>query len=122
MSYRLEFRIDALPTMANIASGRSHWRYAHNEATKWRNLVWDATFGKIPKGPLKRVKLTLTRHSSIAPDYDGLTRGFKSVVDGLRHCGVIENDKLENTGAWDCRWEKAPPKKGFVTVIVEEIE
>ena len=107
--------------MANIASGKSHWRYAHAEAQKWKQLVFFAVGSQKPIKPLDRVKLTLTRFSSVEPDFDGLVRGFKSVVDSLRHCGVMTDDKISNTGIWDCRWVKAPKNSGSIRVIVEEV-
>jgi Holliday junction resolvase RusA-like endonuclease len=118
--YRLEFEIRDLPKMANIESGKSHWRYAEREVKKWRNLVWLTVRSKKPPEPLVRVKLTLIRFSSSEPDYDGLVRGFKSVVDGLRVCGVLKDDRLKNTGPWDCHWQYAPRGKGFIRVTVVE--
>jgi hypothetical protein len=119
--YRLYFELEGLPAMANIKSGKSHWRHAHKEATRWQHLVWAAVSNKRPIAPLQRVRLTLTRFSSVEPDYDGLTRGFKSIVDGLVKAGVLANDKLSNTGAWNCYWHKAPRGKGKVLIIVEEM-
>ncbi len=107
--------------MAN-ASGRSrHWRVGQQEALRWRQLVV-AKVGFIgkPIKPLDRARLTLIRFSSSMPDFDGLVRGFKNVVDGLVDAGVLANDKLENTGAWNCHWEKTSPKAGRIIVIVEE--
>lgn len=120
MSFVLELEIYDLPKMANIQNGKSHWRHAHTEAKKWHQLVRAAVGNKKPVGPLKSFRLTLTRFSSVAPDYDGLVRGFKSIVDGLRECGVIEDDRLENTGPWDCRWQKAPVRQGKVQIKIEE--
>lgn len=122
MSYSLQFEINELPKMANPSGAKStHWRYAKREVDKWRRMVWAAVGSKKPLSPLKKVKLTLTRCSSVEPDYDGLVRGFKSVIDGLRNCGVLEDDRLSNTGVWDVRWEKAPPKKGKIIVNVQEV-
>jgi len=33
---------------------------------------------------------------------------------------ILENDTLEVTGAWDCRWVKCKPKQGKIQVIVKE--
>lgn len=122
MSYRLEFELPGLPRMANIASGRSHWRYAHQEAATWKQAVKLAVGPRKPKKPLPRYRLILTRFSSVEPDFDGLTRGFKSLVDGLKMAGVIEDDKLSNSGAWDCQWDRARPREGKVRVVVEEVK
>lgn len=121
--YTLEFEIKGLPRMNNLASKAStHWRYAHREMQKWHQLVWASVGRNKPATPLKSFKLTLTRFSLVSPDYDGLVRGFKHIVDALRVCGVIENDRLENTGPWDCRWVKAPAREGKVQIRVEEVK
>jgi hypothetical protein len=125
MSYRIELEIPGLPKMANPSGARStHWRYAMAEVSKWRALVGAAIAAsrtQLPRAPCKKFSLTLTRMSSSEPDYDGLVRGFKSVVDGLKAAGVIADDKLSNTGAWDCRWERCKPKQGRIRVIVEAL-
>lgn len=119
MSYVLEIEIMGLPKMANSSGAKStHWRYAHAEATKWKKLVWAACISKKPPAPLETYRLTLTRYSSIMPDYDGLVRGFKHAVDGLKLAGVILDDRLSNSGPWDCRWEKAPQGQGRVAIRV----
>jgi Holliday junction resolvase RusA-like endonuclease len=116
--YVLEFTLVGLPRMANLGN-RSHWRHAHAEAKRWQAAVTLATIGKRPATPLDRYRLTLTRYSSVQPDFDGLVRGFKSVVDGLRVAKVISDDKLDNSGAWDCRWVKCKKGEGKVVVRVE---
>jgi len=120
--YILSFEINDLPKMANASGSKStHWRYAQKEVKKWHNLVSAAVATHKPPRPIQKVKLTLTRCSSVAPDYDGLVRGFKSVVDALCLCKILENDTLEITGPWDCRWVKAPAKQGKIQITVEEI-
>ncbi len=122
MTYVLEFEIPHLPQMTNHQSGAStHWRNVHKERNLWHSYVWFAVRGRVPLAPLERIRLVLVRHSSSEPDYDGLVRGFKYVVDGLQSAGVISNDKLSNTGAWDCRWQKTKAGKGKITVKVEEV-
>jgi hypothetical protein len=110
--------------MANIPSGKSHWRHAHNEAKKWKQWVADAVLaaGGPPRTPLVRYRLALARFSSSEPDYDGLVRGFKVLIDGLREAGVLKDDKLSNTGPWACRWYRCKPKEGrmFVSVVEDE--
>ena len=119
LSYRLSFEMMTLPQMTN-RRGSSHWRRIHSE----RLLVksWVANILKthqMPKAPLSHAKLTLTRYSSVSPDPDGLVSGFKSVIDALVECGVLENDRFTNIGMPDFRWEKAPRGKGKITVEVE---
>lgn len=120
--YELEFEIAELPKMANPSGARStHWRYAQQEVAKWRRLVWFAVQEKSkPKKPLEKFELILVRYSSTEPDYDGLVRGFKSVIDGLKHCQVIADDRLSNTGKWLCDWQKTKPKQGKIFVRVRE--
>lgn len=40
--------------------------------------------------------------------------------DGLRHGGVIEDDKFSNIGIPIYKWEKAAKNKGKIKVLVEE--
>ncbi len=120
-AYKIEFEIQGLPPMANIASGKSHWRHAHAQSVKWKQAVAVSVGKRRPIAPLKKATLTLTRHSSSAPDYDGLVRGFKYVVDGLRECGVLADDKMANTGPWNCFWILAPQRQGKISVRVEEV-
>jgi hypothetical protein len=65
--------------------------------------------------------LTLTRGSSVQPDYDGLVSGFKHVIDGLVLAKVLINDDQETIGIPEYKWVKADPKEGFIRVTVEEI-
>ena len=121
MSYRLEFELAGLPRMANVASGKSHWRYAYQEAQGWKRLVCtECLIRPRPPAPLARYTLTLTRFSSVEPDFDGLVRGFKSVVDGLRQAGILADDKIRNSGVWNCSWQKCKKGEGKIRVRVDE--
>ena len=119
--YVLEFTLQGLPARTN--SAHTSWRARYAEARKWKSMVASAVILKRakPERPLTKAKLTLTRHSSIRPDYDGLVSGFKHVIDGLIEAGVIENDRDENVGIPEYRWEKAAQRNGFITVRVEEV-
>lgn len=121
-TYELSFVIHELPKMANPSGAKStHWRYAKLERDRWQKLVEIAVMGlPRPERPLKRYRLFLVRYSSTQPDYDGLVRGFKHTIDSLVVLGFLENDRLENTGAWDCTWEKGMPKKGKIFVNIKE--
>jgi hypothetical protein len=72
--------------------------------------------------PLKKAKLTLWRLSASPIDPDNLAISFKSTLDSLVECGVLANDKLENIGMPDYRWEKAERKKGYIRIRVEEVD
>lgn len=122
MIYRLEFTLFGLPKMTNPSGAKStHWRVVKAERDKWIKITMLSTLPKRPRAPLQRAKLTLTRHSSVSPDADGLVSGFKAIVDGLVRGGILVNDKFENIGMPDYRWEKTAPKQGRVSVIVEEV-
>lgn len=121
--YSLTIEIPALPAMTNPASGTSsHWRVIHKERKRWHELVALYTVGKRPEKPLKYFTLTLTRFSSKCPDYDGLTSGFKAVADALKISGIIEDDTMENTGAWNVSWQRVAPKAGKIQVVVQSVE
>jgi hypothetical protein len=120
VTYRLTFELDGLPRMANPSGKSTHWRAIFGENRKWKSAVFAAVQGRLPKQPLTRFTLTLVRVSSVEPDYDGCVRGFKAIVDGLREARVIADDKITNTGAWRCSWEKCKPGKGKVRVTVDE--
>jgi hypothetical protein len=118
MTYRLEFEIASLPKMAN--GGHGNWRADHGRKMHWRKWVGTALMGKLPKKPLAFARVTLTRCSSVEPDFDGLAHGFKPIVDALVHFGVIVDDRgsvLERRYLW----EKAKPKQGGIRVVLEEL-
>lgn len=122
-SYRLEFELPGLPPMTNPKSGGSrNWRALWRMNRRWKRDVILLVQPKRPPAPLERAKLTLIRASSVAPDSDGLVSGFKAVIDGLREARVIANDRYQNIGMPDYRWEPATQGKGFIRVIVEGIE
>lgn len=116
----LEFTIPGLPKQTN-QSLRGSWRAKHAEAKKWKGFVRVYALGKWRGAPAIRANLTLTRHSSVEPDYDGLVSGLKHVIDGLVECGILANDKSANIGVPTYRWEKAKPGKGCVSVRLEEV-
>ena len=117
--YQIEFTIGGLPK--NINNARMQWFIRHKENKKWKGLVALAIGVKTPPSPLAKAKLTLIRHSSSEPDFDGLVASFKSIIDGLIECRVLENDRMSNIGQPDYKWKKAKPGAGMITVKVEEI-
>jgi len=119
--YKLEFQLDGLPKTRNRIGARWYQRKA--EADKWKTAVaQELARHTLPSKPIQLSKLTLTRHSSIMPDYDGLVSSFKHIIDALIRCGVIEDDKMTNfVGNHPVyRHEMAPPKCGHIAVIVLE--
>ncbi len=118
--YLLEFTIPDLPATAN-AIGRSHWAVRAKNSRKWRDLVVDSVYRrKRPVEALRRACLTLTRNSSVEPDYDNLVHSFKPVIDGLVESQVIANDDPATIGQPHYRWAAAKRNRGFVVVRVEE--
>lgn len=83
--------------------------------------VFFATRASKPQLPLKKAKLTLTRHSSYEPDFDGLVSSFKQIIDGLVEAKILENDKRENIDVPCYLWKKALRGHGKITVRIEEI-
>lgn len=74
-----------------------------------------------PPRPLTKAKLTLIRHSSRCPDYDGLVVSFKPVVDALKKCGIIADDSMSVIGKPTYEWKKIGVREGKIAVIVDEI-
>ena len=112
-----EFHILGLPQMTN-SIGRSHWSKKFKEARKWKSLVFTHCLkAKITQLELNRAVLTLTRHSTKEPDFDGLVSGFKHVIDGLVEAKVIISDKPSVLEGTTYRWEKR--KAGGVTIRIQ---
>lgn len=118
--YKLEFEIKGLPKMSN-ALLRGHWRSKIAYTQRWKYHVRIACLGEEPKAPLARAKLTLTRCSTVEPDFDGLVSGFKPIVDGLVEAKILANDKSGNIGQPVYLWELAKRGKGCVRIKVEEV-
>jgi hypothetical protein len=120
--FLLEFELVGLTRMGN-ASGRS---------TKFGVVMKEkkelhAHMGRVvdsryrPPRPIKRAELQLTRFSSSEPDPDGLVSGFKYVVDGLVHLGILTNDKPQNIGFPYYAHEKCKRGQGKLHVVVKAL-
>ena len=123
MSYQINVAIPGLPKLPNELR-YAHWRKVQRERDHWHTAVWGEflSYGKKPMRPLGRARLELVRHSATEPDPDAITASFKNVIDGLVLCGVLAGDtsahvKLDPAPTW----KRAPARKGFVTIIIEEI-
>lgn len=121
MTYRLEIDVPGLPETVNQILSMS-LRARMRQKKVWKNIVWLLTAGKRPPAPLKRARLTLTRHSTTRPDPDGLTSSFKHIIDGLVVARILENDRYDNISFPAYEWAHAPAGKGHCTVLVEGIE
>jgi Holliday junction resolvase RusA-like endonuclease len=118
--YTLEFSLAGLPKM-NTGFSRGNRFAQSRETTKWKSKVHLACIGQLPPEPLERARLTLTRLSSVEPDYDNLVISFKPIVDGLVKAGVLANDRSSNVGRPEYLWVKVGPRDGRITVRVEGI-
>lgn len=118
--YKVELQIMGLPSIS--ANGpHGHWATKAKERKLWHSLVAYNLGRRLPPKPLEKAKLTLIRHSSSEPDSDGLVISFKPVIDALVKAGVLVNDKRGNIGMPEYDWRQAPPKKGFITIKIEEL-
>jgi Holliday junction resolvase RusA-like endonuclease len=116
--YRLFLKIDGLPKI--LTNGGGNWRRAHFEKRKWKHLVHCNIYAPArPLEPLKKAKVTFTRHSFTQPDFDNLAASFKACQDALVEAGIIVDDSPDVLTATYC-WNKAKPKRGFITIRLEE--
>lgn len=121
MSYVLEIRIDGLPKTTGNAN--QHWKSRWLESKKWKKIVYaHIPFHLRPFEPLKKALVTLTRFAhGREPDSDNLRISFKHITDGLVEAGIIIDDNPNVIGMPIVVWKTAPPKKGYITIKVEEI-
>lgn len=122
--YRLELKIMGLPDTLNAR--KTHWAAKMLQARKWKeNVVNAIILGKHPRpeSPLQRAKLVLTRYSSASrpPDFDNLVGSFKNCLDGLKEAGILIDDNPLIIGQPEYKWEQTNPKKGHITIVVEEV-
>ncbi|MFL9611142.1 hypothetical protein ACKF11_13735 [Methylobacillus sp. Pita2] len=123
MAYQLKIKIPELPETTNAARhANGHWSTRAKKDRGLKMAIWHLILeqGK-PRTPLARAKVTLIRHSSSEPDYEGLVSSFKPVLDCLTESGVIVDDNCKVLGIPTYLWGKAKPKAGYSEVIVEEI-
>lgn len=120
----ISFEIQGLPKMTNTL--RKHWRVILRERNKWKDMVKNAVLLEQKRGaridsPLTKAKVTITRFSARAPDYDGMVSAGKALLDGLVEAGVLADDNFEVIGAPQYLWEYARPKQGKIKVKVESL-
>jgi len=58
----------------------------------------------------------------MCPDYDGLVSSFKWICDALVKLRILKDDNMKVIGAPDYFWESAPPKKGFISIEITELQ
>ena len=118
--YIFEFSIQGLPPTTN-SEGRAHHFVKAKTAKAWKELTALSVGRNKPKSPLMKARITLQRHSSSEPDFDGLVSTFKHVLDGLKLCGVIFDDKMSIIGQPAYFWHKCKKGQGKITVKIEEL-
>lgn len=85
-------------------------------------LIFGMVRGKLPATPLKKARITITRHFWRTLDYDGLVGSMKPIVDALVTAGVLVDDSWAVTGPWVVSQEHRLKKDGpLLTVLVEEL-
>lgn len=119
--YTLEFELKGLPTTTNGSHG--HWATKAKAKRKWIDAVMNYVVQNKahPSEPLTKAKLTLTRCSSSETDFDNLVISFKPVVDGLKHAGVIVDDKMSVIGQPTYAWESVKRNAGKIRIKVEAV-
>ena len=119
--YNLTFILPGLP---KVTSNGPHgkWFAAAAERKRWVIKTGNmAIICGLPREPLKKARITLTRMSSFQPDYDNLVISFKPILDGLKRAGVIVDDRMDNIGRPEYLHEKTSPRKGQIRIHVEAI-
>lgn len=118
--YSVTITLQGLPKMVN-ANFKNNWRALWAERKRWKELTARSFIIYRPKEPLKKAKVTITRHSSRCPDYDGLVSAAKALLDGLKLAKIIEDDNMNVIGRPEFKWEKCSPKNGRVVITVESV-
>lgn len=96
------------------------WQARYGESRKWLGLIGKMLFvHELPKAPLEKAEIRLTRFSSSPPDFDGLVQSFKVVLDALKKLKVIKDDRMDVIGVPTYKWERVKPKQGYITIYVE---
>lgn len=130
----IEFVLDKPAPSLNelLRMERAHWsrrrKYKKQLAAEVLMALREAGHG-LPASPMRRVRLTITRGSSGVLDADNLAGGLKELVDLLvwptarnpHGLGLIVDDNNECILARDYQQVKAPPKKGWTCVRIEEL-
>ena len=121
-SYHLRFLLEGLPETTNKDRANTHWGSRISKNAQWKKLIRMKCeqHGK-PPSPLKNARLTLIRHSSSAPDSDGLVSSFKPIIDALVYAGILIDDSYKIIGMPDYQWKKERPKRGKIEIIVSEV-
>jgi hypothetical protein len=82
-----------LPTPSGNQLSGYHWRRRHRMKRDWQWGVLAAMGGVRADWPLKRVEVTIERHTANPiKDLDNAVAGLKPVLDGMVAAGAIADD------------------------------
>jgi hypothetical protein len=119
--YHIELTLHSVPLPLNKAL-RRHYLKRHRLNKRWELLIAGVSRGKLPPEPLKKARLTITRHAYRSLDYDGLVGSLKPVVDALVSVGILSDDRWSVTGAWVVDQQFRRKAEGsLLTISVDEI-
>lgn len=115
---RLEWTLDGLPAVSSNA--RQKVRARIRETKTWRRSAGWQTRAALGRHfwPAPGARYVLTRHSASEPDPENLAVSFKAVVDGITDALGLPDDSRKFVER-EYRWEKAPPKRGRISVVIE---
>lgn len=116
--YHLSIEIGGVP-LCNAAEDKT-WRARKRMRDDWCNRVHYSTVGKRPPAPLEFSIVSITRCSSMMPDYDNLQHGVKFLLDALQRSGIIIDDAPHNIGVPLAYWRRA--KRGKARTLIEVTE
>ena len=118
MTYRATLELPGLP---RLQADTLHWRVRAKERKYWGGAVgWALRVAGLPEKPLERSRITFTRYSSAPPDDDNLAGSFKACRDGLIGLAIVDDSPKHIEAVY--RWERCKPRKGRITIEIEELE
>lgn len=121
MSYQLNLTLHSLPKSLNKKL-RSNRFKNHSENKRFDFLIAGMARNQLPKEPLKKARLKITRHFYRTLDFDGLVGSMKPVVDALVSAGILIDDSWNVLGPWEVDQVFRPKSQGpLVTIQVLEI-
>ena len=114
--FHLKIEFPHVPPSLNITL-RTHYHKRNKLFKDYYNLISAVTRDQRPPEPLKKAKIKIERHFYRMLDYDNLVSSQKCIIDGLIHCGIIENDSWKILGVWDVNQIFRQKKLGPLTKL-----
>lgn len=114
----LSFEFHTMPLTLNQVMSK-HWRYRYSNFQKIFLEIKHQTAGQIPKTPIKKAELKVTRYSSGSLDRDNSYFTCKPILDSLVELKILEDDTWENVNQPDIVQVKI--KRGEPRKIVVEL-